>query len=259
MDPAKLDKKTHKHLYSSPLPPDDLLSDENPWLLLRTRIQPLFAGKHLMNTVEDLNRLVQMHIKFHVTNSSAETLLEDVRALLDQGMASLTPQLDGVPDSQLLPRLVGIWGKFFGITTPYLEAIFLPLQLEIKGCGTLLSPREAREYFSTLPPQTADIRRMIMISFRDNVVLKIRDRLRVMFSRLQLDFSRSQREMTENVGRMLQCVSVLGGCNTGDGTQREVEELGGLLKLNWLGRGRMGRNRRGFVGARVQGGAVRVT
>ena len=31
-----------------------------------------------------------------------------------------------------------------------------------------------------------------------------------------------------------------------------VEELNKLLKLNWLGRGRTGRNRRGIVGGRVK-------
>ncbi len=50
---------------------------------------------------------------------------------------------------------------------------------------------------------------------------------------------------------MLQCVSVLASVQSGDGAQRKVEELAKELKLNWLGRGRTGRNRRGFVGTRV--------
>ena len=35
-----------------------------------------------------------------------------------------------------------------------------------------------------------------------------------------------------------------------------VEELNKLLKLNWLGRGRTGRNRRGLVGGRVRRGVA---
>lgn len=60
--------------------------------------------------------------------------------------------------------------------------------------------------------------------------------------------------VTDMVGRMLQCMSVLAGAaGTGPGDEgtKMVEELGRLLKLNWLGRGRTGRNRRGIVGGRV--------
>lgn len=60
--------------------------------------------------------------------------------------------------------------------------------------------------------------------------------------------------VTDMVGRMLQSMSVLatatGKNATDEGTNR-VQELGRLLKLNWLGRGRTGRNRRGIVGGRV--------
>jgi hypothetical protein len=58
---------------------------------------------------------------------------------------------------------------------------------------------------------------------------------------------------------MLQCMSVLASVGVGgggdEGNQGKMEELTRGLKLNRLGRGRMGRNRRGLVGARVPGGA----
>lgn len=60
--------------------------------------------------------------------------------------------------------------------------------------------------------------------------------------------------VTDMVGRMLQCMSVLAtatGRNAADEGNNMVQELGRLLKLNWLGRGRTGRNRRGIVGGRV--------
>jgi hypothetical protein len=64
------------------------------------------------------------------------------------------------------------------------------------------------------------------------------------------------KHITETVGRMLQCMSVLASVGSvGDGdedAQRKMEELCRALKLNWLGRGRTGRNRRGLVGARVR-------
>ncbi len=59
-------------------------------------------------------------------------------------------------------------------------------------------------------------------------------------------------QVTEMVGRMLQCVSVLASVQSGDDAQEKMESLSKELKLNWLGRGRTGRNRRGFVGTRVR-------
>jgi len=53
-------------------------------------------------------------------------------------------------------------------------------------------------------------------------------------------------------------MSVLASVGVGGGgdesAQSKMEELTRGLKLNWLGRGRTGRNRRGLVGARVPGG-----
>ena len=71
----------------------------------------------------------------------------------------------------------------------------------------------------------------------------------------------SSNRLTETVGRMLQCMSVLASVGVSaagsaeDDSQRKMEELCRGLKLNWLGRGRTGRNRRGLVGARVPGGS----
>jgi len=58
--------------------------------------------------------------------------------------------------------------------------------------------------------------------------------------------------VTETVGRMLQCISVLASVQTEDKAQEQVEVLSKALKHNWLGRGRTGRDRRGFVGPRVR-------
>jgi len=55
-------------------------------------------------------------------------------------------------------------------------------------------------------------------------------------------------KITETVARMLQCLYVLASCQTGDVGQGVVERLTGALKYNWLGRGRTGRDRRGWVG-----------
>jgi hypothetical protein len=56
------------------------------------------------------------------------------------------------------------------------------------------------------------------------------------------------------VGRVLQCVSVLASVQSGDDAQARMEELTKTLKWNWLGRGRTGRQRRGFVGTKLRSG-----
>lgn len=73
----------------------------------------------------------------------------------------------------------------------------------------------------------------------------------------------SGKQLTEMVGRMLQCMSVLASVGVGGGgdedSQKMMQELTRGLKLNWLGRGRMGRDRRGLVGARLPVGREGVT
>lgn len=61
-------------------------------------------------------------------------------------------------------------------------------------------------------------------------------------------------KVTETVGRMLQCVSVLVSLQSGDECQDKMARMSKELKYNWLGRGRTGRQRQGFVGPRRGGG-----
>jgi hypothetical protein len=174
--------------------------------------------------------------------------LDDVRDLLDTGMLTLDPTLPTLPDDKLILKLVEVWGFLFGNILPYFEAVFLPLQQELKGTGTL-SAKESREFFGLIPH--FDVRRLVLVSFRDNVILPLHARLRILFSKLQLDFSVSQSDITHNASRMLQCISVLSSVLTEDEAQEAIDELAKTLKHNWLTRGRTGRNRRGFVGTKT--------
>jgi len=69
---------------------------------------------------------------------------------------------------------------------------------------------------------------------------------------------RDPAKVTDTVARMLQCLYVLASCQTGDVGQGVVERLTGALKYNWLGRGRTGGDRRGWVGMKNPGGKGRV-
>ena len=316
------------------------MKPEDVWDFLRAKLLIIFEGEELRIPIEDLNRLVTIHLQRCILKRAPTTITSDLRDLLATGFLSLDQTLRGVPDHRLVPHLVEMWLFIFGILLPYMQSVFLPLDLEFKGRGPLLSAQESTEFFGADPAATDhafgnanDVRRIVLIAYRDTVILAHYEALKATFSRLSLDSinvgvspivdtfdgvigkppsrpgtaasldpgassfnsqsstllgdgSRSRAtsnlsapelpsfgspasqnrannllrlpgppdssQVTETVGRMLQCVSVLASVQSGDEAQRKMEDLSRRLKLNWLGRGRTGRNRRGFVGGRAR-------
>lgn len=310
------------------------MRSEDAWDLLKAKLLVVFDGDELHIPVEDLNGLVIAHIQRCIVRQSAPTMLEDLREFLQTGFTSLDQTLHNVPDHRLVPHLVDMWLLVFGKLLPYMQAVFLPLDLEFKGHGSLMTPQEAADFWGASPDSTDsafgnefDVRRIVLLSYRDNVILAHYEALKSTFSRLSLDSinvgvsptvdsfdsvvsgrpgtaasldpgiasfnsqgstllgdgGRSRAtsnlsapelpsfgsplprrqgppdssQVTETVGRMLQCVSVLASVQSGDDSQAKMEDLAKALKLNWLGRGRTGRNRRGFVGTRAPARPVR--
>ena len=267
-----------------------------------------------------------VHIQRCVQKLAPTIIIEDLRDLLHTGFSSLDHNLQGIPDDRLVPHLVEMWLFVFGTIVPYMQAVFLPLDLEFKGHGSIMSSREAAEFWGATLHSSEDalgneldVRRIVLITFRDTVILPRYESLKAIFSRLSLesinagvdstntspaggrpgtaasldpgfasfnsqgstllggsDGVRSRAtsntsapefpsfasprsrpvldsgQVTEMVGRMLQCVSVLASVQSGDDAQEKMQGLSKELKLNWLGRGRTGRNRRGFVGTRIR-------
>ncbi len=304
------------------------MRSEDAWDLLKAKLLVVFDGDELRIPVEDLNGLVTAHIQRCIVKRSAPAIVEDLREFLQTGFTSLDQTLRNVPDHRLVPHLVDMWLFVFGKLLPYMQAVFLPLDLEFKGHGALMTPQEAADFWGANPDSTDsafgnefDVRRIVLLSYRDNVILAHYEALKATFSRLSLDSinvgvspiadsfdgvvggrpgtaasldpgvasfnsqgstllgdgGRSRAtsnlsapelpsfgsplprrqgppdssQVTETVGRMLQCVSVLASVQSGDESQGKMEDLAKALKLNWLGRGRTGRNRRGFVGTRA--------
>ncbi|KAJ9133566.1 Target of rapamycin complex 2 subunit bit61 [Pleurostoma richardsiae] len=419
------------------------MSLDDAWPYLRAKLLVIFEGEDLRLPVEDLNRVVTMHIQFCIQRRSPNIIVEDLRELLATGFSSLDHTLRKTPEDRLIPALVELWLFTFTSILPYMQAVFLPLDQEFAGTGSLMTPEQARDFWGgvlanwsadsgvsngstgsvKVSPASSilDVRRLVLTAYRDFVILPRYDTLKKIFSRLSLEFlpmlagmalaspplmdqqqqftqqfstspstessfsfqqhqqqrpgtamsldpsvasynsssttllgdgfssgaggggsgGRSRaisnvsfasssdhansssslmrpftpssglqgagaggvpppllhhagsssghsvagslreqnvedsKQVTEMVGRMLQCMSVLasvgvagGGGNSGGGDPRGiggggvsseggskmVEELSRLLKLNWLGRGRTGRNRRGIVGGRVRRG-----
>lgn len=357
------------------------IGPDDAWPLLKARLLNLFSGEDLRTPIEDFNALVSVHIRRCIQRKSAIVLVEDIRDLLQTGFTSLGQTLRGVPDDRLVTKLVEMWIGVYGSILPFLEAVFLPLDLEFKGRGVIMSMREAQEFWGAMPeslksderPSSAggsvrlptigeelDVRRLTLILFRDTVIFPRHESLMAIFSRLSLrsinpptpDISKGREharsdpattgaerpgtagslsphfssfnsqgstlldaassssggamslagrsratsntsagsfgislphlhspslagpgsfsatapppspqevftdpaKVTETVARMLQCLYVLASCQTGDAGQGVVERLTGALKYNWLGRGRTGRDRRGWVGMKNPAG-----
>lgn len=339
------------------------MSPEDAWEFLKAKLMVIFDGEDVRIAIEDLNKLVIVHLQRCVHKRTPTTIIADLQDLLETGFANLNASsLIGIPDEKVVPHLVQIWLLFFGTILPFIQAAFLPLDHEFKGIGSIMSSREAREFWGDIPAGgTLDVRNLALIAFRDRIILNRYDALKATFSRLSLDsinagfptlsvtakttgtghggrpgtaasldagfgsfnsqsstllsavadsyssdsvsalaaanpnlprpsssdsrsraasntssnvdpgvFSAisppstrptvmhransadSSHVITETVGRMLQCVSVLASVQTDDAAQEKIEILGKTLKHNWLGRGRTGRDRRGFVGSKIR-------
>jgi hypothetical protein len=353
------------------------LDDAFPYL--KAKLLVIFEGEDLRLPIEDFNRVVQMHIQFCIQKRSPNLMLEDLRDLLAAGFSSLDRTLRNTPEDRFIPTLVELWLFTFTSILPYIQAIFLPLDLEVAGRGSIMSPEQARDFWGGVmaPTRTRqqrvapaasvlDVRRLVLMAYRDIVILPRYDTLKTIFSRLSLEFLPSSlanmalaspipeaaalstspseswssmarpgtamsldpsvasynstsstllgdgsaggrsraisnvsfgshgsdsvlrpftpgggsssvqqvlgsvreqnvedsKQVTDMVGRMLQCMSVLsslgGGGDAGEeGNNARMEELCKMLKLNWLGRGRTGGNRRGMVGGRVKRDEIR--
>ena len=312
------------------------MTPDDAWDFLKVKLLVIFEGEDVRIAVEDLNKLVSIHIQRCVQKHMPSVIVEDLRELLQTGFASLNHSIHAVPDDRLVPHLVQLWLFVFGSILPFMQAVFLPLDLEFKGRGPVMSMREAKEFWGA-PDGSAsdasigdelDVRTIVLVSFRDNVILNRYETLKTTFSRLSLEninanvggttpnsgsgsggrpstaasldpgfasynsqsstllnagplgsyssdgpgFSRSRATsntsnpeqllfqtqsfsppqhsnpfhqgpadsshlITETVGRMLQCISVLTSVQSGDEAQGQMELLSKALKHNWLGRG----------------------
>ncbi len=347
------------------------LAPDDAWPLLKARVLLIFEGEDPRPPVEDFNALVTVHIKRCIAKRSPIILIEDLNELLQTGFGSLDQTLRHVPDDRLIPHLVEMWLVVFATILPFLQAVFLPLDLEFRGSGIMTSAQAAEFWGVMLPDEMntkspehknipilgeLEVRRITLLMFRDIVILPRYEALMAIFSRLSLEnlnaglespspipqdvrpgtagstnelhmgslnsasqssggylesttsitsstfaSTRSRAtsntsagsfssipsqhapinhantinqlhppagyvpaslrqqpmdsaKVTETVGRMLQCISVLVSLQSSDEAQEKTGRLNKELKYNWLGRGRTGRQRQGFVGPRSRGG-----
>ncbi|KZF19882.1 HbrB-domain-containing protein [Xylona heveae TC161] len=202
------------------------MGPDDAWPFLKAKLMVIFEGEDLRMPVEDFNRLVSVHLQRCIQRRSPTTIIEDLRETLQTGFASIDQTLQHVPDDKIVPHLVETWLSLFSTILPYVQAVFLPLDLEFKGRGPLMTPREALEFWGlgagvpTPGPanpsitahrtsqssgsgntickpnepvngeehfQVLEVRRMVLISYRDTIILPRYDILKAIFSRLSLE------------------------------------------------------------------------
>lgn len=170
---------------------------DDAWPFLRAKLLVIFEAEDLRLPVEDLNRIVTMHIQYCITRRSPNIIIEDIRDFLTTGFSSLDQSLKKTPEDRLIPALVELWIFTFTSILPYLQAVFLPLDMEFAGNGPLMTPDQARDFWGGVPASygvsipassVLDIRRLVLLSFRDIVIIPRYDTLKIMFSRLSLEF-----------------------------------------------------------------------
>ncbi|KAH6851022.1 HbrB-like-domain-containing protein [Chaetomium sp. MPI-CAGE-AT-0009] len=191
------------------------MSHDDAWPFLKAKLLVVFEAEDLRLPVEDLNRVVTMHVQYCLARRSPNIIVDDLRELLATGFSSLDHTLRKTPEDRLIPALVELWIFTFTSILPYMQAVFLPLDLEFSGHGPLMSAEQARDFWGGIPAAAStgdgtssvtqkpgrshsvtvspassvlEVRRFVLLAFRDIVILPRYDTLKAMFSRLSLEF-----------------------------------------------------------------------
>ncbi|KAF9559844.1 HbrB-domain-containing protein [Agrocybe pediades] len=198
-----------------------------PWDVLHVQVLPLFNGEPLRIPIEDLNVLVKRHIQIAVSQSPSRaisSLENDASGLIAVGMDTLNAKLAGIDDEKLVPRVVEIWGFFWDQVLTYLEGVLLPLQTDPLLLSLHRTPKTHR---ATSPTRQAgpkptlssnssatstnriDVRSVALRSFRDKVILPIKQRLasRLSLSNRQDNFQETQSYQQPRLQQMLLVLS----------------------------------------------------
>ncbi|KAK8093344.1 hypothetical protein PG997_000029 [Apiospora hydei] len=165
---------------------------DDAWPYLKAKLLAIFEGEDLRLPIEDFNRVVTMHIQYAIQRRSANIIIEDVRELLSTGFLSLDFALRRTPEDRLIPALAELWVFTFTSILPYMQA------------RPLMTADQAREFWSAVlpsinndapypppPTQTLDIRRLVLLSYRDTLILPRYDKLKMIFSRFDAILSTS--------------------------------------------------------------------
>ncbi|ROV92022.1 hypothetical protein VMCG_09564 [Cytospora schulzeri] len=180
------------------------MSLDDAWPYLRAKLLTIFEGEDLKLPVEDFNRVVTMHLQYCVQRRSPAAVLDDLRDLLRTGFLSLDNKLRRGSEDRLIPALVDVWMHVYTSVTPCMQSVFLPLDQEFAGNGSLMTADQAKEFWGGViasspasdgngnaniapAPAALDVRSLVLTGFRDVIIVPRYDKLKTIFSRLSLD------------------------------------------------------------------------
>ncbi|POS82985.1 hypothetical protein EPUL_005454 [Erysiphe pulchra] len=159
----------------------DRMGPDDAWPFLRTKLLAVFEGEDVRLPIEDFNQVVLLHIQAaHRKRTQSKNLTDDLLDLLRNGFSLLNQTLRFTPDKYLIPKLVEIWIFTFTVILPFMQAVFLPLDLEI-------SKNVSNSQDVNSNQDGLNVRSMVLRSYRDVVILSRFEKLKDLFSRLHLD------------------------------------------------------------------------
>lgn len=158
------------------------------WQTLCFQVVTLFNSEDPRTMIEEVNENVSDHVRRCLERSPArasDALSKDLYALCTTGISVLNTKLEQITESddvRLLESLVDLWKRFHWRILPYLEAFFIPLQTD----ATLISlTRGGDNPNSSLRTEPINVSRIILMAFRDQLLLTRSERLFMAF--VQMD------------------------------------------------------------------------
>jgi hypothetical protein len=120
-----MEKEVSVSLRSASLSERNTSFHENSWSSLCEKTSPLFQGKGLKGSIDELNSLARKH------HSDSANFKSDINILFQSGVKSLSLKLSNVSavippteegDTLYLSRLADIWFYYYNTTLLFLEA-----------------------------------------------------------------------------------------------------------------------------------------
>ncbi|ODV62134.1 uncharacterized protein ASCRUDRAFT_69815 [Ascoidea rubescens DSM 1968] len=153
-------------------------------------------------------------------------------------------------------KLATLWEFFYNDVLSYLEAIFLPIQLEFEGSGKILNtPQLSKKFWYELliPEENLSIKRFLLIYFRDFIVIPNYETMinfdscfkssDLICNNYQTNLINGQNMISKDTASskmmhdqftkrlcLLQCFGVLSAIQTGNTLQRLVKNLLEIIK-----------------------------
>jgi len=217
---------------------------DNLWTTITSITLPLFKVENsrllkLKTPIEDVNKMVEVFLRLRIENkTSATSLISEIQEFLKTGLNIMENELNfnesttnsiqnnvnpsSSPSSSSFNGLTLTWDYFFANVYHYLLAVFLPLQLEFEGVGTVV--KNPQQYWNDIFESSSIIpstKKIILSSFRDFVVIPYFDN----------ELSIQDVEESERI-ILIQCFGILQSIKSANYNQKIIEHLSSILQQN---------------------------